>query len=417
MKLLNSKDTVQIILRTLNLLDARLVDHGARVAYLVYHMLIEQNKYTKEQIQDITMLALLHDIGAFKTEQIEKIIEFETSAGKEHSIYGYLFLKLFSPLGDIADAVLYHHTHYSKHPSIVCNNLEISDIIHLADRIDILLLNGTRFNPDTLQTYSNRYFNQAHIELFCKVNQQNCLFEKFKTKQYQKEFIEISNTFAFTEIQMIEFLNMLTSAIDFRSEFTVAHTIKTVFITIAVAKLLDYDSLHLKKIALGALLHDIGKIATPLRILEKPDKLTDSEMNVMQNHVVVTEESLKDSIDEEIFRIAIRHHEKLDGSGYPHGLCKHELSQAERVVAVSDIVSALTGKRSYKEQFDRAQTISVLQNMADQGKLCPNIVSLVIEHFDEIMRQAQETSEVFLNDHQEIKGQYIELYNQFQKIG
>ena len=94
-----------LIQRTLNYVDTRLVDHGARVAWLVYHMLQEQGKYTLKEQQEICFAALIHDIGAYKTEEIDRMIQFETEEVWEHSVYGYLFLKYLTPLAEWADVV------------------------------------------------------------------------------------------------------------------------------------------------------------------------------------------------------------------------------------------------------------------------------------------------------------------------
>ena len=101
----------------------------------------------------------------------------------------------------------------------------------------------------------------------------------------------------------------------------------------------------------GSLLHDIGKIVIPLSILEAPRRLTDEEMRIMKAHVVITGKILEGIMDERIVNVAYRHHEKLDGTGYPQGLRAEDLSQLERIVAVGDILSALYSKRSYKDSF------------------------------------------------------------------
>ncbi len=86
-------------------MDPRLVDHGKRVAYLVSRMLDIDGTFTEKEKQDICFLALLHDVGAYKTEEINEMAKFETQDIWEHSIYGYLFLYHFSPLKDWAQAI------------------------------------------------------------------------------------------------------------------------------------------------------------------------------------------------------------------------------------------------------------------------------------------------------------------------
>lgn len=114
MDIISSKNVVNIIRKTLNLIDDRLIHHGERVCYILHKMLSCENGYTNDQILSYTFTALLHDIGAYKNEELDKMIQFETINVWGHSIYGYLFLKYLSPLDDLAEIVLYHHLDYYK---------------------------------------------------------------------------------------------------------------------------------------------------------------------------------------------------------------------------------------------------------------------------------------------------------------
>ena len=164
----------------------------------------------------------------------------------------------------------------------------------------------------------------------------------------EHEYIQIMEEVPFSSREKQSILRMLVYAIDFRSQHTVTHTITTTSISVSVARCMGLPESQVRKIWYGALLHDLGKIGIPVEILEYPGKLSPQAMTIMQTHVKLTEEILGGTIEEDITRIALRHHEKLDGSGYPRRLPVDELTTEERIVAVSDIVSALLGTRSYK---------------------------------------------------------------------
>ena len=106
MKVIKHKHVIPIIRNTLNALDARLVDHGYRVAFLMEQTLCHAGLFKGKELRDIVMTCFLHDIGAYKTEEIEQLIQFETWDIYQHSVYGYLFLKNLSPLGPYADIIL-----------------------------------------------------------------------------------------------------------------------------------------------------------------------------------------------------------------------------------------------------------------------------------------------------------------------
>ena len=212
---------------------------------------------------------------------------------------------------------------------------------------------------------------------------------------------------------------MLAYIIDFKSEFTVTHNIMVVTIAQQLALSFNLNKEEIEKIKLAAWLHDIGKIATPIDILEKPGKLTKEEMDIMKKHILYSEEIVRGLVNDEVVNIAIRHHEKLDGSGYPYGLTSKDLTFSDRILAVSDIISALANKRSYKEAFDKERIITILNEMVEANKICGTIVERFINNFDIIMNdatlEAKHTIEEYLNIKEEFR-YYSDLLEAKRKV-
>ena len=119
---------------------------------------------------------------------------------------------------------------------------------------------------------------------------------------------------------------------------------------------------------LGALVHDIGKTKTPLKILDKPGKLSDAELRTMRRHPVEGYEILMKNPDlgDEVAMVARSHHEYMDGSGYPDGLRGNEIPDIVRVMTVIDIFSALIEARSYKRSLQPMDAYVLLQEMGDK---------------------------------------------------
>ena len=166
----------------------------------------------------------------------------------------------------------------------------------------------------------------------------------------------------------------------------------------------------------GALLHDIGKIAIPLSILESTGRLSDKEMDIMKKHVEITDHVLKGIVDDDIREIAIRHHEKLDGSGYFRGLKGDELTRPQRIVAVADIISALYGKRSYKEAFAPDKIKAIIQADADNNKICPAVVDVAVKNMESIIQNFEKKKEAVLGTYMQIKQQENDIYEQFKGL-
>lgn len=118
-------------------------------------------------------------------------------------------------------------------------------------------------------------------------------------------------------------------------------------------------------LATGGVLHDVGKMLIPHQILNKPGKLTEDEFDLMRSHVAETVSFLKNTphIPHGVAVMAGQHHEKLDGSGYPHGLKGAELNELARMGAIIDVFSALTDRRVYKDPMSPEKAINIMESM------------------------------------------------------
>ena len=121
-------------------------------------------------------------------------------------------------------------------------------------------------------------------------------------------------------------------------------------------------------------------------------------------------------VDDEVREIAIRHHEKLDGSGYFRGLKADELTRPQRIVAVADILSALYGKRSYKEAFGPDKIKAIIQSDADNGKICPEVVGVAVKNMKKIIANFEEKKDATLGMYIQIKKQENDIYQQFKGL-
>lgn len=410
MKIIKSRDILGIMQRTLNGIDQRLVNHGKRVSYLVLKALTLRGGFEKKEIQDIGILALLHDIGAYKTEEIDCLVRFESSNVWEHSAYGYLFLREFSPLRQYAPVVLHHHTDYEKLKKVPTISPELPQILNVADRMEIFSSMPRSQNLfDSLRKQEGTKFMPEAVALFEQAEREFHLMRALSTGSFEQEWDDFFQDIALSEEETDAYLNTIVYAIDFRSQHTVAHTITTTNISRELSKTLGQGAEETRKVVYGALLHDLGKIAIPVEILEFPGKLSPQAMRVMQTHVDVTEKILGGSIQEEVARIALRHHEKLNGSGYPRGLRADQLNLSQRIVAVSDIVSALTGSRSYKDKFSKEKTLAILREMKEKGLICPVVTGQMMEHYDEIMENVRGSCAPVLQAYQAVHAEYQEL--------
>jgi putative nucleotidyltransferase with HDIG domain len=146
-------------------------------------------------------------------------------------------------------------------------------------------------------------------------------------------------------------------------DYTFTHMVNVSILTMAQARGLGIDGPLLRELGLAALMHDIGKVRTPLEILNKPEALTEDEFAIMQRHPVDGAEILRSTPDMPTLApvVAFEHHLRLDGSGYPLGLRRETLNLGTMLCSIADVYDAMRSQRSYQNAFPSDRVLAVLK--------------------------------------------------------
>jgi putative nucleotidyltransferase with HDIG domain len=163
-------------------------------------------------------------------------------------------------------------------------------------------------------------------------------------------------------------LTALARAIDAKSKWTAGHSERVTNLALKMGHAMGLPAKSLEIIHRGGLLHDIGKIGTPLTILDKPGKLEPGEMQIMRDHVNTGVHILEPiPCFREALPIVAQHHEWFDGSGYPAGLTGENISLNARILAVADCYDAMVSDRPYRKGLPKRQALEILtQNSGTQ---------------------------------------------------
>ena len=185
----------------------------------------------------------------------------------------------------------------------------------------------------------------------------------------------------------LEVVQRLGRAAEYKDNETGMHVLRMSHYSKVLARAYGFSAEQAETLLHAAPMHDIGKIGIPDNILLKPGKLTDEEFAVMKTHPQIGAEILADG-DSELLRIAksvaLTHHEKWDGTGYPQGLSKEAIPVEGRIVAVADVFDALTSKRPYKEAWSVDKTLAFMQEQKGIH-FEPRLIDLLIDNLDEIL--------------------------------
>lgn len=155
-----------------------------------------------------------------------------------------------------------------------------------------------------------------------------------------------------------------------KNEYTYMHSVAVCALMVALARQLGMDAEAVRKAGLAGLLHDIGKMAIPLEILDKPGKLTDEEFAVIKNHPSEGHRMLLEGggADEVVLDVVRHHHEKVGGGGYPDNLANEQLSVFARMGAICDVYDAVTSNRPYKDGWCPAESLRRMAEWSQYGQ-------------------------------------------------
>lgn len=163
----------------------------------------------------------------------------------------------------------------------------------------------------------------------------------------------------------LELLQSLGSAIAKRDSDTDTHNYRVTLYAVRLAEAMELSRDNIESLIVGAFLHDVGKIGIPDQILLKPGRLTAEEFEIMKRHVIFGGEIIQDSNWLKRARdVVLFHHEKFDGSGYPHGNYGKNIPLSARLFAVVDVFDALMSKRPYKEPLLVEEALKILRDGA-----------------------------------------------------
>ncbi|WP_448376791.1 HD domain-containing phosphohydrolase [Fervidobacterium sp.] len=180
-------------------------------------------------------------------------------------------------------------------------------------------------------------------------------------------------------------------AIDKRDRYTHQHSRNVAHYSVEIGRKLGLSQQQLEKLEFSAILHDVGKIGIPDSVLLKPGKLTDEEYQLIKNHTIYGAEILSQIkyVDSDILSGALEHHERLDGSGYPHGKKDGEISLFGRIIGIADVFDALSTKRTYKEAWTLSDVLKVISEDVKKGKFDQELYEKIVEIATEIENAQQ----------------------------
>ena len=218
-----------------------------------------------------------------------------------------------------------------------------------------------------VQVTINPFFVKEKKLLYCVIND---------ISLYLKENRNLHNTL----LQMIEVTGQLSLR---KSYYKENHQKRVAKIAVAIGKKMKLEKEQIKLLRISGLLHDLGEINIPGEIINKPTALSTTEYNLVKKHPEDAYDILKNiRYLKNAANIILQHHERIDGSGYPYNLIDQQIKMEAKIIAVADVIEALTSERSYRKAFKVNEAFDILIKGKGE-KYDSEVVNACIEVFNE----------------------------------
>ena len=402
-------DLIMCISDTVDMVSPALSNHHKQVAYLAARI-AEAHGLGRERQRTCIVAGALHDLGGMTVSERLGVLEFEAEGLQDHARMGARLLGTFSLLSDLAPIVGGHHAVWGHRSAPGDEPIE-AHILHLADRIAVLVDRGAEVLGQVagiaarIRGEAGRLFHPGLVETFEALARQESLWLDLVSPTLGGEIRRRLGDEA-VELDMqgvFELAAFFARLIDFRSRFTASHSAGVAATAEFLARHAGFSPREQALMRAAGLLHDLGKLAVPAEVLEKPAKLSEAEFNLIRSHTYSTWRALRPIRDFEVIaEWAAYHHERLDGRGYPFHIGGRDISMGSRIMAVADVFVALTEDRPYRDGMGTERALDILGDMARQGALDPRLVKLARSHQGELDRVRLEAQEAAIQEYREL---------------
>jgi len=369
--------------RALELVKPNLNAHNVRVAYLAQR-LANGCAIDRQEKKHLLIASMLHEIGTIPMEMGTGLM-WEMQKEKDYCVAGWVFCRTARLPEAVCNMVLLRQMAWHLMDAQEVNR-QPANCLHLADSLDRVMRNAPQasFSSVVQQVMQKpEEFSVASQGAIGKLAGDAAAVHSLKS--HADMVRHLSGLFRedlLSTDKLLILCDLFSQIIDSKSPFTathshgVAHTAREILQLTGLAS--QEDCL---KIYIAGLLHDIGKLAVPTEILEKPGALTADEHKEIRRHAAVGLEVLASIPGFKCVRDwGGMHHERLNGQGYPLGLKGDALSLPMRIMAVADVFTALTENRPYRKGMNVLAAIMELWRMAKANELDRNIIALVAKN-------------------------------------
>lgn len=374
------KSILVSLIESIDLYNYLLKNHHRQTCIIAYQI---GNHYNLDSslLSNVVLASAIHDIGALHVTERDKLLYIDAIDPEPHQIMGERIIGNFEPFAHISKIIRHHHVVYQD---ILDGKVDRNDIpfecfiIHLADRIDVLLETHSG-DRDFVITEINKRFGTIFLpelkDTFNKLASTPEFWEKITDASFYDLLLMSLNdsTCEIDDASLEALAELFSRIVDYKSEWTMNHSKSVSLLADHIARLYGLDEKKCFSLRIAGYLHDIGKIAIPIEVLDKPGKLDTDEYKTIKMHATYSSLILsRIPALGDIAKWAMLHHEKHDKSGYPLGKGASDFTVEMDILAFADIFAALAENRPYRSALTKEKIVELLRSFT------PNLLDVSV---------------------------------------
>lgn len=396
MEKISLKELAFPLIKAIDSFNYLLKAHQRRTSVIAYHIGKKLGLNYGDMVE-LVVAAALHDIGALSVQERDSLIKEDVENPAPHCLMGYRMLSGFDMFSDIAKIIRHHHIRYEDRGRYAEDIKFQSYIIHLADRVDICLspahfiLNQKEKVTSQILEKRGTVFHPDVCDAFEEASKPDIFWIEINSLSMEQLFsrIDFISSIELTREQIEQFALTISHIIDFRSRFTAGHSYTVGKLAGFIGRILGMDEDVCLKLTIAGYFHDIGKIGIDTQYIEKMGPLTDEEYNMVKLHCYYSGQILSELNSSEWFRDVVKwaqyHHERLNGNGYPFSISGEDIDAGTRIIAFSDMISALMEDRPYRARLSIDVAFDIIDNYAADN-IDPEMIKVIDRYKPEIQQ-------------------------------
>lgn len=386
----------------MDLIDPGLAYHHKRVGMMAGNLAAAMGLPPAE-IARATLAGMLHDIGYLGRDEGAWTPD-ERPTDRSARIGGRI-LSIAGFTRELSLPVAHHHLPWDRVKAaggLTCDDAILAQIVHLADLTDRMLDRVSPLHPQAraararIEALDENALAPSVKAAFVRASAADAFWLEAAAIDLDRRLERLAAPAASDALvaeDLTEFGRLYSIVVDARSVFTATHSWGVAAVSEAMGRHAGFSSDTVVALELAGQLHDVGKLAIDVAILEKPGPLTPDEFAAMRAHAYYSEVLLRRVPGfDDLAKWAGDHHEQLDGNGYPHRHSQDALPPEGRLLTVADRYVAMTEDRPYRSAFKPGEAIERIEADAAKGVIDPRFTALLHDHLDEIdgiRREAQ----------------------------